>query len=120
MSPRVNEKAALPGRPIEHYLTFKKPVDQAKYRGKAKIAMETFHEMYFDGDVDFNGDCLDIMEYRHDWASFKLTVHLIKYFLFGMIPEMIMHTKSQGTFGSLQYVFRLSTAAFLPPQLGAS
>lgn len=95
MSPRVNEKAALPGRPIEHYLTFKKTEDKAKYHGKAKIAMETFHEMYFDGDVDFNGDCLDIMEYRHDWASFKLTVHLIKYFLFGMLPELIMHTKSQ-------------------------
>ncbi|KIH90165.1 hypothetical protein SPBR_00408 [Sporothrix brasiliensis 5110] len=95
LSPRANEKAKLPGRPIEHYLTFKKPADQAKYHGKTKIAMETFHEMYFDGDVDFNGDALEVMEYRHDWASFNLTVHLIKYFLFGMIPELLLHTKSQ-------------------------
>lgn len=96
LSPRANEKAKLPGRPIEHYLTFKKPADQAKYHGKTKIAMETFHEKYFDGDVDFNGDCLEVMEYRHDWASFQLTVHLLKYFFFGMIPELLMHTKSQG------------------------
>ena len=57
--------------------------------------METFHEMYFDGDVDFNGDCLEVMEYRHDWASFRFTLGLIKFFLFGMIPEVIMHTRSQ-------------------------
>lgn len=54
--------------------------------------------MYFDGDVDFNGDCLEVMEYRHDWASFRFTIGLIKFFLLGMIPEMLMHTRSQGTF----------------------
>lgn len=58
--------------------------------------METFQEMYFDGDVDFNGDCLEIMEMRHDWANFRFTFGLIKHFLTGMIPEMIMHTRSQG------------------------
>ncbi len=96
LSPRRNEKARLPGRPVEHYLTFKKPADQAKYHGRNKIPMVTFHEMYFDGDVDFNGDCLEVMEYRHDWASFRFTMSLAKHFLFGMIPELIMHTRSQG------------------------
>ncbi|PSR93920.1 S-adenosyl-L-methionine-dependent methyltransferase [Coniella lustricola] len=95
ISPRKNEKAKLPGRPVEHYLTFKKPEDKAKYHGKNKIPMETFHEMYFDGDVDFNGDCLEVMEYRHDWANFRFTISLIKYFFLGMIPEVIMHTRSQ-------------------------
>ncbi|KAB5570590.1 S-adenosyl-L-methionine-dependent methyltransferase [Coniochaeta sp. 2T2.1] len=95
LSPRKNEKAKLPGRPVEHYLTFKKPADQAKYHGRNKIAMETFQEMYFDGDVDFNGDCLEVLEYRHDWASFRFTVSLIKFFLFQSLPEMIMHTRSQ-------------------------
>ncbi|KAI3393686.1 hypothetical protein diail_3823 [Diaporthe ilicicola] len=95
ISPRKNEKARYPGRPVEHYLTFKKPADQAKYHGKNKIPMETFHEMYFDGDVEFNGDCLEIMEYRHDWANFRFTLSLIKFFLTGMIPEMLMHTRSQ-------------------------
>ena len=39
--------------------------------------METFHEMYFDEKVDFNGDALEIMEYRHDWASFRFTISLV-------------------------------------------
>ncbi|KAK4150550.1 S-adenosyl-L-methionine-dependent methyltransferase [Chaetomidium leptoderma] len=95
LSPRKNEKARYPGRPVEHYLTFKKPADKAKYHGKNKIPLETFYEMYFDGDVEFNGDALEILEYRHDWASFRFTFGLIKYFLTGMIPEVIMHTRSQ-------------------------
>lgn len=97
ISPRRNEKARFPGRPVEHYLTFKKPADKAKYQGRNKIPMETFYEMYFDGDVEFNGDCLEVMEYRHEWASFRFTIGLIKYFMLGMIPELIMHTRSQGT-----------------------
>lgn len=96
ISPRKNEKARHPSRPIEHYLTFKKPGDKAKYHGKIKIPMETFHELYFDGDVDFNGDCLEVMEYRHDWANFRLTINVLKYFLLGMVPEVIMHSRSQG------------------------
>ncbi|KAI1814848.1 S-adenosyl-L-methionine-dependent methyltransferase [Poronia punctata] len=95
LSPRKNEKAKYPGRPVEHYLTFKKQADQLKYHGKNKIPMETFYEMYFDGDVEFNGDALEVLEYRHDWASFRFTLGLCKYFLFGMIPEVIMHSRSQ-------------------------
>lgn len=95
MSPRLNEKAKLPGAPIEQYLTFKSQEDKRKYRGKNKIPMETFHEMYFDEKVDFNGDCLEIMEYRHDWANFRFTLSLFWFFLTGMMPEVIMHTRSQ-------------------------
>lgn len=58
--------------------------------------METFHEMYFDGDVDFKGDALEIMEYRHDWANFRFTLNLYYFFLTGFLPEVIMHTRSQG------------------------
>ena len=95
MSPRKNEKARYPGAPIEHYLKFHREADKAKYRGKNKIPMETFHEMYFDGLVDFNGDALEVLEYRHDWASFRFTISLVWFFLTGMIPEMLMHTRSQ-------------------------
>lgn len=97
LTPRKNEKARYPGRPVEHYLTFHKDADRMKYRGKNKIPMWTFFEMYFDGDVDFNGDCLEVLEYRHDWASFGFTIALYKFFLTGMMPEVIMHTRSQGT-----------------------
>lgn len=58
--------------------------------------METFHEMYFDGAVDFKGDALEVMEYRHDWANFRFTISLFRFFLTGMMPEVIMHTRSQG------------------------
>jgi len=95
MSPRLNEKARYPGAPIEHYLTFKRDSDKAKYRGRNKIPMETFHEMYFDGLVEFNGDALEVMEYRHDWANFRFTLSLFWFFLTGMVPEVIMHTRSQ-------------------------
>ena len=96
MSPRKNEKARYPGRPVEHYLRFRSEADRLRYRGKAKIPMETFHEMYFDGAVDFVGDALEVMEYRHDWASFCFTASLFRFFLMGMVPEVIMHTRSQG------------------------
>jgi hypothetical protein len=99
-SPRKNEKAKLPGRPIEYYLTFKNEADKIKYSGKNKIPMETFHNMYFDGDVDFNGDALEVMEYRHDWASFRFTLSLFKFVFFSFAPEVIMHTRSQGKYSS--------------------
>lgn len=94
-SPRKTEKVKLPGKPIEHYLEFHKKEDAAVYKGKAKIAMETFHEKYFEGDVSFKGDCLEVMESRHDWASFEFTISLFKYFLLGMIPELLVHSRSQ-------------------------
>lgn len=96
LSNRKNEKARLPGRPVEHYLTFKKEADKAKYHGSNKIPMETFHEMYFDGDVEFNGDALEVLEYRHDWASFRFTINLCKFVFMQFAPEVIMHTRSQG------------------------
>jgi hypothetical protein len=95
-APRKNEKAKFPGKPIEHYLKFHKAEDREKYNGQKTIPMETFYEMYFDGDVDFNGDALEILELRHDWVNFRFTFGLIKHFLFGFIPEAIMHSRSQG------------------------
>ncbi|KAI9781946.1 MAG: Sphingolipid C9-methyltransferase 2 [Geoglossum umbratile] len=94
-SPRKNEKAKYPGRPIEHYLHFHREEQREKYRGRSKIPLETFHEMYFEGDVDFKGDALETMEYRHDWASFRFTLSLFRFFFTGMMPEVIMHTRSQ-------------------------
>jgi hypothetical protein len=97
-APRRNEKAKLPGKPIEHYLTFHKEEDKEKYHGKTTIPMQTFYEMYFDGDVSVNGDMLDIMEYRHDWANFRFTLGNIKQFLTGTVPDLLLHHRSQGTF----------------------
>lgn len=38
---------------------------------------------------------LDILEDRHDWATFPLTIEHFKYVLFNLIPEVIMHTQAQ-------------------------
>jgi len=46
--------------------------------------------------VVFRVDCLEIMELMHDWANFRFTLGLIKHFLTGMIPEMVLHSRSQG------------------------
>ncbi|RDW72934.1 hypothetical protein BP6252_06841 [Coleophoma cylindrospora] len=95
VTPRKNEKVNLPGRPIEHYLTFHKKADSIKYRGSKKITMETFLQMYFNGDVSFNGDCLEVLEYRHDWANFGFTLSLFKFVLLEFAPEVMLHSRSQ-------------------------
>jgi len=94
-SPRKNEKARYAGKSIDTYLTFHKDEDKDKYYGRNKIPMETFHEKYFAGEVDVKGDMLDVLEYRHDWASFRFTLSLFWFFLTGMLPEVIMHTRNQ-------------------------
>lgn len=92
---RINQKAKFPQRGVEYYLTFRDAEDAEKYKGNSKIPMETFHEMFFAGKVSFKGDALETLEFRHDWASFRFTLSLFKYFLFGMIPEVLIHSRSQ-------------------------
>ncbi|KAI9785247.1 MAG: Sphingolipid C9-methyltransferase 2 [Peltula sp. TS41687] len=95
MAPRKTEKVKYPGLSVEQYLDFHSEGDRFRYRGKGKIPMETFYEKYFAGEVDFKGDALETLEYRHDWASFRFTSGLFSYFLTGMLPELIMHSRSQ-------------------------
>lgn len=38
---------------------------------------------------------LEIMEFRHDWASYIMTPELFKYVFLSLIPEVIVHSKSQ-------------------------
>lgn len=98
ISPRTSE-SVLPGRPIEYYMTFKRPAN-VKYRGKRKIPMATFCQMYLDGDIKMNGDTLAILEKRHDWASFRLTFGLIYFTLFKLIPKVVEDLCSHGMFDS--------------------
>lgn len=70
---RVNEKVTLPGKPVSHYIDLKNSYLKKYADAGKKIPMEPFHEEFFDGKVDFKGDVLEIMEYRHDWASFGFT-----------------------------------------------
>jgi cyclopropane fatty-acyl-phospholipid synthase-like methyltransferase len=99
-SPRINTKAKYPNRPISYYLEYHTPELKAKYETSnngqgTKIPIETFQELFFNGQVSFKGDCLDALEFKHDWANFRFTMSLFRFFLLGMIPEVIMHSKSQ-------------------------
>ncbi len=103
LTPRKNEKVNLPGRPVEFYLNFLKNSDSLNYRGNNKIPIDTFQTLYFKGDVEFKGDCLEVMEYRHDWANFHFTFNIFKFFIFSFIPEMILHSRSQGNTYDILY-----------------
>ncbi|KAG2190062.1 hypothetical protein INT46_005197 [Mucor plumbeus] len=94
-APRYRNNVPLPGKPVEHYLTFHDAELKAKYNGRNKIPMETFFEAYFIGKVDFNGDALEIMELRHDWASFEFTFGQFKFFLTQWLPETFWHSREQ-------------------------
>ncbi|ODV91303.1 hypothetical protein CANCADRAFT_44906 [Tortispora caseinolytica NRRL Y-17796] len=94
MSPRLNEKVKYPGKPLTDYISFNDKELEEHWKG-SKIPLHTFQELYIDGKVDFKGDALDVLEYKHDWATFRFTWGLFRYFLLGMIPEVIMHSRSQ-------------------------
>lgn len=81
----MNEKVQLPGKPISHYLDFKDKELEEKYKDR-KIPMQIFHDAYFDKKVDFKGDVLDVMEYRHDWATFEFTPEVSRVFVHFVIP----------------------------------
>ncbi|KXN82922.1 putative fatty acid methyltransferase [Leucoagaricus sp. SymC.cos] len=92
---RRNEKVILPSKDIEEYITIKDEELKRLYKGKDRIPMQVFHDAYFDGKIDFNGDVLDIMEQRHDWAKFNFTMELFKYVLTVLIPVVISHSQLQ-------------------------
>ena len=61
--PRKNTKVQLPGRDIEEYITIKDGELKALYHGKEKIPMQVFHDAYFDGKIEFNGECSMILTF---------------------------------------------------------
>ncbi|GAB0137344.1 Sphingolipid C9-methyltransferase 2 [Epichloe bromicola] len=38
-----------------------------------RLSLMRFSEPYMDGKADLQGDTLDMLEYRHDWAKFSFT-----------------------------------------------
>lgn len=120
---RKDEKVQLPGKNIEEYITVKDPELKRLYNGRQKIPMQVFHDAYFDGKIDFNGWCelllslryshnagdvLDIMEQRHDWARFNMTMELFKYVLTVLIPDVISHSRDQDEVQVRDHYDRLS------------
>ncbi|KAG1830414.1 sphingolipid C9-methyltransferase [Suillus variegatus] len=92
---RKNVKVLMPGKDLEDYITINDPELKEKYHGNTKIPMQVFHDAYFEGKIDFNGDVLDILEDRHDWAKMVMTPELFKYVFTNLLPEVIVHSQSQ-------------------------
>ncbi|KAJ3224915.1 hypothetical protein HK099_007635 [Clydaea vesicula] len=84
----------LPNRDLSYYFTVKDK-SLKKYQGRNKIPMETWFEAYFDQKIDTNVDMLEMIEARHDWASFVFTLGQAKFFLTQWIPETLWHSKKQ-------------------------
>ncbi|KAF6798090.1 cyclopropane-fatty-acyl-phospholipid synthase [Colletotrichum musicola] len=89
ISPLVCENVRTPGRPVEEYLEFENECDREKYWGRHKIPMERFAEMYLGGEVGVRGDLLEVLEVRHDWASWKFTWGVFRVVV-GLVTRMIM------------------------------
>lgn len=85
----------LPGKPLSSYVEFTDKSLAAAYPDGSKIPMETWFEAYFDGKCDIKHDMLNMIETRHDWASFQFTLSQLKFFLTQWIPETLWHSRKQ-------------------------
>ncbi|GJN90596.1 hypothetical protein Rhopal_003608-T1 [Rhodotorula paludigena] len=92
---RLRDNGIFPGKNLEDYITINDPELREKYNGQKKIPMQVFHDAYFDGKIDIKGDMLELLEWRHDWASFVMTIELMKYVLTRLIPDVIFHSAGQ-------------------------
>jgi hypothetical protein len=94
--PRKNEKCKLPGKPLTDYLEFRDAELAREYAGRhRKIPMQIAHDAYFEGKIDFKGDVFDILEYRFDWADFRMTPELFRYVFCNLVPDVLFHTSAQ-------------------------
>jgi hypothetical protein len=85
----LRPQKGLPNRPIEYYL------DTKDLRVQGKMPIANFFEAYFDEKIDIKRDMLELLEDRHDWASFRLTLTQVSFFLSQFLPEMLWHSRKQ-------------------------
>lgn len=100
ISAPIREQKQLPkNSTVKTYLTpFPSKMDNQELLAfeKKKLQIEVFYEGYFDGKWDLkNVDMLELLERRHEWASFTWTLNQIQFFLFQWIPETLTHSKQQ-------------------------
>eukprot|EP00178_Gracilaria_changii_P006693 TRINITY_DN21730_c0_g1_i1.p1 TRINITY_DN21730_c0_g1~~TRINITY_DN21730_c0_g1_i1.p1 ORF type:complete len:460 (+),score=78.57 TRINITY_DN21730_c0_g1_i1:106-1380(+) len=76
------------------YIKFNNKEFEAQWKGK-RIPMTTVYEAYFAGDIDFNGDMLEVLKKRNDFVSYKITWSLIHFVLTGFVPDVLFHSRAQ-------------------------
>ncbi|KAG0657042.1 hypothetical protein C6P46_006704 [Rhodotorula mucilaginosa] len=92
---RVRDSGIFPGKNLEDYIDIKDAHLREQYNGQKKIPMQVFHDAYFEGKIDIKGDMLELLEWRHDWAAFVMTMELMKYVFKNLIPDVIFHSAGQ-------------------------
>lgn len=91
----TSDSLKTPKLDLENYLDIHNVDLKQRFHGKTRIPMQTFFEAYFDKKIDIHGDMLDLLENRHDWASFQFTLGHIQFLAEHLLPEALFHSKNQ-------------------------
>lgn len=67
----------------------------ARYKSGNQPSFGYFVEDFLNGDVDIKGDFEEFMKLRHGYFKYTLTPHHFKFFFSRLIPEVLIHSKSQ-------------------------
>lgn len=87
------QNSTTPAKTLE-YLEFKDKSLDEKYRNQT-IPADTLHELYIDGQVAFKKDMLECFKHREEFMNFRLTTNHLRYFLGMLLPDGLIHSKSQ-------------------------
>ncbi len=68
---------------------------KARYKPGKKPSFGHFVEDYCNQRIDLKGNFEDFMKVRDTYFDYTLTAHHIKFFFTRMIPEVLIHSKSQ-------------------------
>jgi cyclopropane fatty-acyl-phospholipid synthase-like methyltransferase len=60
-----------------------------------RIPISTLFESYFNEEIDFKKDLLLTLEQRNDFINYIFTFDHIKFFIFNLLPELLIHSLSQ-------------------------
>lgn len=77
------------------FIVAKTDATKSRYKSGNKPSFGHFVEDFINNKIDVKGDFEAFMATRGDYFDFTLTAHHIKFFFGRMIPEVLIHSKSQ-------------------------
>lgn len=77
------------------FIVCKTDATKSRYKSGNKPSFGHFVEDFINNKIDVNGDFEAFMATRGDYFDFSLTAHHLKFFFSRMIPEVLIHSKSQ-------------------------
>jgi cyclopropane fatty-acyl-phospholipid synthase-like methyltransferase len=77
------------------FIVAKTDAAKNRYKPGNKPSFGHFVEDYINGRIDIKGDFQEFMMARNEYFDYTLTAHHIKFFFTRMIPEVLIHSKSQ-------------------------